>query len=94
VTTTDPLATRDAIHGEQSVFIEVIEFCKIWGISRTAFYKRRALGRVGPQPIEKSGYPKWDRAEVMAWFKNRDSNGNLHGERTWSSAWQRLQKAN
>ena len=86
---------QDAIHGSDGVqLIEASEFCQIWGISRSSFYNKRAIGKVGPQPIEKDGHPKLDRREVMAWFRNKDSNGNLHGERTWPSVWERIKKAN
>ena len=82
---------RDAIHGPAS-FIDTAEFCLLWGVSRTTFYRRRALGLVGPQPVEKDGYPKWHRVEVDAWFARRDSKGRLHGEKTWPFVWQQAQK--
>jgi predicted DNA-binding transcriptional regulator AlpA len=59
----------------------------------TAFDQLRATGKVGPKPFRVGGQNtiRWDRAEVIAWIRNRDASGELYDSESWPAVWTALQ---
>lgn len=81
---------RDAIHGPK--MLTGAQVRRMLTMSRTTFHTRRALGKIGPQPVTTLGHPKWHAAEVEAWLRTRDAAGELYDAARWPAVWRNLQQ--
>ncbi len=84
------LTIADRIHGSRQ--IGSAEFAARLGIGRTAFYQRRALGKIGPRPVNPYGHPRWCEAEVTEWMNATDPAGKQYDSVTWPPVWRAMRK--
>lgn len=77
--------------GTPSQLIGTAEFCRLLdNLSRQTFQVWKALGKIGPKRVNKYGHPRWGRAEVMAWLREKDGKGELFDAATWPARWKAI----
>lgn len=55
----------------QPALITTKEFIEKLGISESAFFRLRIMGKIGPRSIKLGRSIRWDAVEVEAWIKEK-----------------------
>ena len=53
----------------ESLALNRVDSAKLVGLKRTTFEEMNRDGRLGPQAFILGGGRRWDRAELIAWYK-------------------------
>lgn len=74
--------------------LDRVALAALLSVGASTLDRLRETGAIGPKPIRLGGALRWYRGEVLAWLANRDSSGELHGARSWASAWDAIRRRN